>query len=506
MTIRFPASRSSASSALWLGTALVALGALLVVLVWLGRSPISWSVRAVGASTTLLSLVPGLTYLTSRPERRRPVPFLPIVGFLYGIYFGVPFLLGPLASPRGSVLDSSGGLLRPAVLALAGWAVLLEGYFLCRRSFSIPPWDLSRMAGEGTLETAGLSLLVLGSAVRMAGYLTAVPAMLSGLTRVLGLLAWLGAALLVAAWVRGRLGAWSKLVASSGILWLSVLALSSGLVAAPGRLWLTLLLAAWVARGRRLAARWWLAGALLAVVLVLLRGAALQYREEAWYGAHMGPVQGAETFATLVTHRVMEQGPVSALSSSGATVGRRVSLAGVLADVVQRTPDDVPYWGGRTYVSLIGSFVPRFLWPGKPVKNLGQRFGHRYGYLDPSDQHTSFNFPFLVEFYANFGALGVLVGMTLVGAILGALDDALNYRRQGLLGSVLGLGLLLPLMTNIGSDFSLIFGGLFLNGLALYAVMYGVTKRRRAGAAAPLVTRGHSPMSGLWPDSRSRPR
>ncbi len=76
------------------------------------------------------------------------------------------------------------------------------------------------------------------------------------------------------------------------------------------------------------------------------------------------------------------------------TVGERSATADLLADVIQRTPSDVPYWRGETYVSLVGAFVPRILWPDKPEKNIGQRFGHRYElHLGIEDTGTSINLP-----------------------------------------------------------------------------------------------------------------
>jgi hypothetical protein len=128
----------------------------------------------------------------------------------------------------------------------------------------------------------------------------------------------------------------------------------------------------------------------------------------------------------------------------------------------------------------VGAFVPRVLWPDKPTKELGQAFGHRYGYIGANDLGTAINLPFLVEFYANFGIAGVILGMCLIGLIYYALQRAVNSPGQDTLHSLVGVVILVPLI-NIESDFSLGFGGLILNGAALWFVLRTI---RRSGLAS----------------------
>jgi hypothetical protein len=156
----------------------------------------------------------------------------------------------------------------------------------------------------------------------------------------------------------------------------------------------------------------------------------------------------------------------------------------LFADVVKRTPSEIPYWEGYTYQSLVGAAIPRVLWPGKPTKEIGQAFGHRYGYLRWSNLVTSINLPFLVEFYANFGLAGVLIGMVVVGGIYRTLDELVNHPDQDLLTSLIGVIILVPLIM-LESDFSLTFGGLILNGLALLAVSTIIRGSRRLGSRVP---------------------
>lgn len=455
------------------------LGGALVAGLGLVDTPFPWQVRTAGAATLFLTLTPGLKYLADRPARRRPVPFLPVIGLIYGIYFGRPFAFG--FDPDGGALrvEVGAALLAPALLALLGWLVLLGTYWLTGRIHGPRPWNLSRVASAQSLRRAGVLLITVGLVTKLAAYLGQVPTVIGGVWSLFRLLGWVGAGFLVASWTRETLDGSLKLFTVAAVLAISVLEIATGMIANPGRFWLVLLLAAWLGNGRRAPIRWWATAMTVVLAMVLLRGVAGEFRQRAWFGADLGPVQEVEVLSTVVEQRLREGGVAGLVQEGAGIVERRTSQAVILADVVQRTPEDVPFWGGETYVSLVGAFVPRFVWPSKPVKNLGQRFGHRYSYLAPDDRRTSVNFPFLVEFYANFGVLGIAFGMALVGSLYRFLDDLLNRTsNREILGNVLALALLVPVMTNVESDFSLVFGGLILNGIALFAILMLLTRPR----------------------------
>jgi hypothetical protein len=99
-----------------------------------------------------------------------------------------------------------------------------------------------------------------------------------------------------------------------------------------------------------------------------------------------------------------------------------------------------------------------------------------------------------VEFYANFGEIGVLIGMTIVGLAYRLLDNDLNRAGQPLQVTICNLVLLVPLL-NIESDFSLVFGGLFMNGVALWCLLVALSqlprrRQRRSWLAADRSTLG----------------
>jgi len=148
------------------------------------------------------------------------------------------------------------------------------------------------------------------------------------------------------------------------------------------------------------------------------------------------------------------------------TAVRRISHTWLFAHVVKKSPAEVPYWGGQTYKPLVTAMIPRAVWPDKPLEVTGGLFGKRYELLEPTSR-TSLNLPWHIETYVNFGSLGVVIGMALIGAFLAVLDKLLNAPGRRELEIGLGLGILIPL-TFQDSNFSLMVGTLPQFVLCLY--------------------------------------
>jgi|GEM_PF-582818 len=135
--------------------------------------------------------------------------------------------------------------------------------------------------------------------------------------------------------------------------------------------------------------------------------------------------------------------------------------------VYNKTPAEVPYWSGETYLPLLTSWIPRVFWKDKPREETGNKFANRYHIIDPSDRNISINLPWITELYANFGTLGVFGGMALAGFLLGLLERFFLHQASSSVGSVAGWGVLLPLF-NQESNFSLMVGSLPMLTLCLW--------------------------------------
>lgn len=433
-------------------------------------SPVPIDVRLEAALLCALCLLPSWSYLRAAAPRRRPIPFMPIIGLLYALYFALPAALGAYNQHYKIVLSPAWDYDEAVFVALAGWVSLLLSMEMSGFLFPIRMGVTRSAVPDQRLRNDAALLILLGLAVDVVRKLFAIPIEIAGVLIFGSSLGWFGSGLLVMLNVRRQLTTPWRLLTYVGVIGFFALAIASGSVAAAAFYGTVVVVAAWIGRGRLSLA--WLVGILIGgVVIVSLRGVSEQYRKIVWYQEQGGGiVQRTQLFFELLQQRVETDGIEGAISQGFETTAGRSANLDLLADVIRRTPNEVPYWEGSTYLSLVGAFVPRFLWPDKPTKELGQAFGHRYGYVGVNDNGTAINLPILVEFFINFGTPGVLFGMAIVGLIYRLVERAVNNPGQDDILSLAGIVLMIPL-TNIESDFSLGFGGLILNGLALWLVL-----------------------------------
>jgi hypothetical protein len=444
-------------------------------------SDIPMDARVMASLLWVLCLLPSWHYLQLPERRRPPVPFMPLIGAVYLFYYPLHTVLGQSSINYLFHLDPAFDYDPAVQFALAGWIALLVGYYGGAPLRLNTPFRAFRPTDSGTLRIWGTMLVWGGLFVDTARQLVPVPLVLRGLLHFVTMFSLLGIALLTILAVQGRLGRRDRWLLYAAITLTALLRAGSGLVSNVIILAITIFLAVW-AGGGRIGARWLFVAALSMAAMMAMRSVALEYRARSWFvETQLSLVGRAALMGSLMVSKVETEGVVSTVGDGWEIIAGRSANLDLLADVVRQTGSTVPFWDGETYLSLVGFAVPRFLWPNKPTKTLGQDFGHRYGYLDSWDTWTSINLPFLVEFYANFGEVGVLIGMVIVGVLYRLLDNDLNRPGQPLQVTICSLVLLVPLL-NIESDFSLVFGGLFMNGVALWGLLVSLDRlplRRR---------------------------
>lgn len=476
----------------------------LPVLAYLGEGPprsrdhLPDAVRQSAALLWALCLLPAWVELGRARAQRRPLPILPLTGLLYGSYYALPALLG-VHNRYGD--DVGVGLLRwldpakaydtPMQLALLGWLALSGGYALATRVIQPPPMRriafLEHRLGDRGMQRWALVFIAVGIAFSALWHGFAVPIVVRGLIHFADMFAPLGTLVLCALGARGRLTRRTRALGATLFVAYVLVQLGSGATynaivpsfAAASGLWIG---------GGRLRLRWAAVGGAVVLSFIFIRGVMHEYRLLMWQGFAPTPsqVERTGTMVMLLHQSLFVRGAGAALSDGVADIASRSANLDLFADVVRRTPSDIPYWDGSSYASLVGIAIPRVLWPDKPVKRLGNVFGHRYGYLAPGDGFTSINLPVLVEWYANFGVAGVAPGMLLIGLVLGALTALVNRPGQGVLASGIGLTLLHPLLV-IECDLSLQYGGVVLNGLALLVAFRAIEWLYRPRQDAPAV-------------------
>jgi hypothetical protein len=471
-----PAATAERARASLTGLRLITAGMAMVPILALGvPSEIPQEPRVLASILWVLCLVPAWHYLQLPERRRPPVPFLPLIGAVYLFYYPLHVVLGQSSVNYLFRLEPAFDYDRPVQYALAGWIALLIGYYGGASVRLNSPFRHVRPTDLGSLRAWGKLLVWGGLLFDAVRQVMPIPVVLRGLLYFTSMFSLLGTALLTILAVQKRLSRRERWALYAAIALTALLRAGSGLVSNVVILALTVFMAVW-AGGGRLGFRWLLIGALSVAAMIGMRSVAMEYRARSWFAETQLSLAGrAALMGQLLGSKVAAEGVVATVEDGWSIVAGRSANLDLLADVVHQTGSTVPFWGGETYLSLVGFAVPRFIWPSKPTKTLGQDFGHRYGYLDSWDTWTSINLPFLVEFYANFGEIGVLIGMAIVGLSYRLLDNDLNRAGQPLQVTICSLVLLVPLL-NIESDFSLVFGGLFMNGVALWCLLVALSQ------------------------------
>lgn len=147
----------------------------------------------------------------------------------------------------------------------------------------------------------------------------------------------------------------------------------------------------------------------------------------------------------------------------------RLNNLNTLAAVVADTPNRQPYLLGESYVPLLTKFIPRFLFPGKPLENFGNVWANRYGYLGASNFTTSFNLPWLPEMYINFGLFGIAFLNIVLGLLFALLANAVWRRATDPSTFAFGMVLGTPLFF-VESNLSLLVGELVIVVITLYII------------------------------------
>jgi len=235
-----------------------------------------------------------------------------------------------------------------------------------------------------------------------------------------------------------------------------------------------------------------LGSAIIIVLFFFIWGARDSYRELTWQA---GPYSGLNTYSkSLIYMRLMwdrftGNSPVYDNYTPGERLAIRTNQLITFIYTVNTTPAYVPYWGGYTYKSFFYFMIPRFVFPDKPKKTIGSEFGQRYQLLDQYDTTTSYNLPILVEFYINFGEVGIFVGMLLMGLILRAMYCVVNHPKCGDGGMTIG-AILFTIVLNMESDFSLVFGNVLQYMLLFYFLMKHINIKEDTTKAAQAISPG----------------
>jgi hypothetical protein len=109
----------------------------------------------------------------------------------------------------------------------------------------------------------------------------------------------------------------------------------------------------------------------------------------------------------------------------------RFSDVTAVAALLHTGPGAIDIKPGETLLWSAETFVPRAFYPAKADPGrFGNEFGRAYGLVANNDRRTSIAFPEYAEFYLNFGVLGMVLGMAVIGAFLRLVGDYFIGRKD----------------------------------------------------------------------------
>lgn len=387
-------------------------------------------------------------------------PFIVLISLLYFYTYGLGVFL--LRSFAGNLYqpDVSHRWIEVAMrLALGGMVLMLAGYYawpLMPMRLMVPRFRM-RWSDARAVRLTGFILAILG----LLFSATNIPGMPKSLAQVTGYAQdcfTVGICILIGLWWIGSLtrpSAWFL------FLILVPMRLGIGLIggASGGSIMITMtLILMYAALSHRIP--WILVFAGTAAIFII-RPLELPYRNASWspqgelYDA--SDLQKAEYMYHLI-YRTIVGGEITP-DMLIQTAGARLSDFPMLGDVMSQTPSTVPYWGGETYYPLLFKPIPRIIWPDKPEEVTGHTFGQRYGYSSPADPDTSINFAQLIEQYANFGVVGVVIGMFVIGMIYRLLLSMFVHPEMGL-GALVAAVFIVSSLFDLETGTGLVFGGI----------------------------------------------
>ena len=170
-------------------------------------------------------------------------------------------------------------------------------------------------------------------------------------------------------------------------------------------------------------------------------------------------------FATsLVSALDGEDDPFTGAESTIDRLDRLLPLAWLVAN----TPVPVRFLDGQTLTPLLFKFIPRAIFKDKPVDTAD--IGQRYGFVPFANRVNAFKVHQLGELYANFGALGTLIGMFVLGVLYRVLYHLFHRRGASVVTMAAGTHMLTVLMLEMEAILSVSWGFLMWYSVAVAAL------------------------------------
>ena len=216
---------------------------------------------------------------------------------------------------------------------------------------------------------------------------------------------------------------------------------------------------------RKIRARWIVAGLLLISVIYPV---ASFYREFVQAGNRLSSVQVLKDpvgALTLISTFVSQFQPVEYLQQGFEATGARFDALGITSVILRDTPSIVPFQNGRTIALIPLAYIPRVIWPGKPITTIGTWVTDKYVSVGGAELNTATGPSWIGELFFNFGYIGIIVGMILFGVYFRFLKSYFFHPSSTIPATFAGVLILFETARSLG-------GGLIqpTNGVAFKVV------------------------------------
>jgi hypothetical protein len=171
----------------------------------------------------------------------------------------------------------------------------------------------------------------------------------------------------------------------------------------------------------------------------------------------------------------------SVLGQSADYLAQRIRTIDSPAIIMQRTPGQIPYSEpGQLAVSPVIDLVPRILWPGKPVLDVGYQMSQKY-YQLPPQAYTSSDITPEGDLYRHGGWVVLIAGMFLLGCAARVVDEVTDLRRSP--HGMFLIILLFPGLVQAGTDCATLLAGIPATVLLWFGAVALSFRRRGAQPA-----------------------
>jgi hypothetical protein len=436
-----------------------------------------------------LMMFPWVGYLRWRQLKRDALPIVAIISMMYWIYYALALFWGA-RTPSGvesfnerpvsdEALTSS--LMMAVVGVLALWLGLRSGLAKKLVIKRIPRFVETSQAHHYVR-----TVLIIGSGL---GTFERLPYMFGDgfrqiATIVVSLLPVLAFTLLFRAYLRGEASGLDRFLIAAFLVLRFVVGMSSGWLGSFAGI-VVICGAMYVIERRKVPG---FALALVVLFTLFFQVGKRDFREQYWQARdESSKIERVQFWAD----RSLEKWKNALSDDSGLELNEamnaslsRLSLLTPTANVIERTPDEVPFQYGRLYTYMLITWIPRAVWPEKPSMNEANQFYQvAYGLTaeDALDK-VAIAVGVLTESYISFGWYGVFGVMFLLGIFFDLYKRMFFSPDSGALMVCLGVALL-PQMIAIESQMAGYLGGILQQVLLTIVVFFPVLRFDRKSKA-----------------------